>query len=145
MEVYCFWSKLLRSLASHTFVQMCRGWESRQGFQTGFLMQLDSFFQELWKPFKYRHRIYVGLGILQWHRGASPYNWKLHLICLQLPFPRNLDVTHCCKVMGVALLSQSRQRLCLCQADSSNPHYTHIVMRRCSAQMSYKGSRERKH
>lgn len=49
--------------------------------------------------------------------------------------------------MGAALLSQSKENRapCLCQADSSNPHYAHIVMRRRSAQMSYKGSRVRKH
>lgn len=103
-----------------------------------FLNATWQFFKELWKPFKYWHRIYVGLGLLQWHRGGNPYNSRLHLICLQLPLSRNLDVTHCCKVTGVALLSQSKQRPRLCQADSSNPHYAHIVMRRRSAQMSYK-------
>lgn len=57
--------------------------------------------------------------------GSSPYNSRLHLICLQLPFLRNLDVTHCCKVVGVALLSQSKQPMSLPSRFSQSPLRTH--------------------
>ena len=143
-EIHCIWCKFIFSpqsrLTSDSLVEMCWEWKSRHLRDRSCKAKWQCLAStDCWSHLNTKMGFIWACSHKSLERKAP---FDLSSIAL---FLNNLDVTHCSKVKGLALLSQCKQGLCLCQAGSSNPDYTHINMRRRSAPVSYKGSRKRKH